>query len=92
MTPYRSRFRDWAAERTKEPREVCELALAHFNRGRMEAAYHRNYVLDRRGALTQQWAGLPLHGLTGRATGGFARPACGPSLRRRPAQLAPYEP
>ena len=33
---FRSSFRDWAAERTDVPREVCELALAHVNRNRVE--------------------------------------------------------
>ena len=28
---FRSSFRDWTAERTDVPREVCELALAHVN-------------------------------------------------------------
>ena len=30
---FRSSFRDWAAECTDAPREVCELALAHVNSG-----------------------------------------------------------
>ena len=34
---FRSSFRDWAAERTNTPREVCELALAHVNDDRVEA-------------------------------------------------------
>ena len=36
---FRSSFRDWAAECTEAPREVCELALAHVNNDRVEAAY-----------------------------------------------------
>ena len=35
---FRSSFRDWAAERTEVPREVCELALAHVNSDRVEAS------------------------------------------------------
>ena len=35
---FRSSFRDWAAECTDAPREVCELSLAHFNSDRVEAA------------------------------------------------------
>ncbi len=38
----RSRFRDWAAECTDAPREVCEIALAHVNTDRVEAAYRGN--------------------------------------------------
>ena len=39
---FRSSFRDWAAECTAAPRNVCELALAHVNSDRVEAAYWRN--------------------------------------------------
>ena len=35
---FRSSFRDWAAECTDAPREVCELSLAHVNSDRVEAA------------------------------------------------------
>ena len=35
---FRSSFRDWAAECTDAPRDVCELALAHVNSGRVESA------------------------------------------------------
>ena len=45
---FRSSFRDWAAERTDVPREVCELALAHVNSDRVEAAYRRTDLFDRR--------------------------------------------
>ena len=38
---FRSGFRDWAAERTDVPREVYELALAHVNSDRVEAAYRQ---------------------------------------------------
>ena len=34
---FRSSFRDWAAECTDAPREVCELALAHVSRNRPPA-------------------------------------------------------
>jgi integrase len=36
---FRSSFRDWAAEQTNFPREVCEMALAHTVENRVEAAY-----------------------------------------------------
>ena len=38
---FRSTFREWAAEATGYPREVAELALAHVNRDKVEAAYQR---------------------------------------------------
>ena len=53
---FRSSFRDWAAECTEAPREVCELALAHVNGDRVEAAYRRSDLFERRRALMQQWA------------------------------------
>ena len=53
---FRSSFRDWAAECSDAPREVCELALAHVNTNRIEAAYRRTDLFDRRRALMEQWA------------------------------------
>ena len=53
---YRSSFRDWAAELTDTPREICELALAHVNSDRVEAAYRRSDLFDRRRELMEQWA------------------------------------
>ena len=53
---FRSSFRDWAAECTDAPREVCELALAHVNSDRVEAAYRRSDLFERRRMLMQQWA------------------------------------
>ncbi|MCY4060285.1 MAG: site-specific integrase, partial [Gammaproteobacteria bacterium] len=53
---FRSSFRDWAAERTDVPREVCELALAHVNSDRVEAAYRRSDLFERRRSLMSDWA------------------------------------
>ena len=53
---FRSSFRDWAAERTEVPREVCELALAHVNSDRVEAAYRRSDLFERRRELMAAWA------------------------------------
>ena len=53
---FRLSFRDWAAECTEVPREVCELALAHANSDRVEAAYRRSDLFERRRVLMQQWA------------------------------------
>lgn len=52
----RSSARDWMSECTDTPREVCELALAHVNSDRVEAAYRRTDLFDRRRALMQAWA------------------------------------
>lgn len=53
----RSSFRQWAAERTNRPREVCELALAHVNSNRVEAAYQRSDLFELRRRMMEQWAG-----------------------------------
>lgn len=52
----RSSFRDWAAECSDVPREVCELALAHVNNDRVEAAYRRSDLFERRRTLMTEWA------------------------------------
>ena len=53
---FRSSFRDWAAERTDVPHEICELALAHVNSDRVEAAYRRSDLFERRRELKQDWS------------------------------------
>jgi len=53
---FRSSFRDWAAECSDAPREVCELALAHVNSDRVEAAYRRTDLFERRRELMEEWS------------------------------------
>ena len=53
---FRSSFRDWAAECTDAPREVCELALAHVNPDRVEAAYRRSDLFEKRRGLMTDWS------------------------------------
>lgn len=53
---FRSAFRDWAAERTHFPREVCEMALAHTIKDKAEAAYRRGDLFEKRRALMDAWA------------------------------------
>ena len=52
---FRSSFRDWAAERTNFPREICEMAIAHKVVQGAEAAYWRGDVLDKRRGLMDLW-------------------------------------
>lgn len=59
---FRSAFRDWAAETTNFPREVCEMALAHTIKSKAEAAYRRGDMLDKRRALMSEWAEFATHG------------------------------
>ncbi|WP_082513992.1 site-specific integrase [Methylobacterium sp. Leaf465] len=58
ITPhgFRSSFRDWAAECTSLPREVAEMALAHTVENRVEAAYRRGDLLEKRRELMMMWA------------------------------------
>ena len=53
---FRSTFRDWAAEETNHPREVIEAALAHVVRNRVEAAYTRSDLFERRRILLDDCA------------------------------------
>jgi len=53
---FRSTFRDWCAEETHYPRDVCEMALAHTLDNDVEAAYRRGDLLEKRRALMKDWA------------------------------------
>ena len=60
---FRSTFRTWAAEHTHYPREVCEMALAHALNDKVEAAYNRGDLLDKRWCLMREWAGFIEQGM-----------------------------
>ncbi|MER9722611.1 MULTISPECIES: integrase arm-type DNA-binding domain-containing protein [unclassified Mesorhizobium] len=53
---FRSTFRDWVAERTAYPSDVAEMALAHSIRNKVEAAYRRGDLFDKRRQPMQDWA------------------------------------
>ena len=53
---FRSTFRDWAAERTTYPNHVVELALAHAIGDKVEAAYRRGDLFEKRKHLMEAWA------------------------------------
>jgi integrase len=53
---FRSTFRDWAADMTAYPREICELALAHTIGNRTEEAYQRSDLFEKRRRLMADWA------------------------------------
>jgi integrase len=53
---FRSTFRDWAAERTNFPNEVVEMALAHAIGSKVEAAYRRGDLFEKRRKLMDAWA------------------------------------
>ena len=52
---FRSSFRDWCGE-TGQPREVAEACLAHTVKSKVEAAYARSDLLNRRRILMRAWA------------------------------------
>lgn len=56
MHGFRSTFRDWAAETTDYPHEMQEMALAHTVGDKVEAAYRRGDMLEKRRAMMQDWA------------------------------------
>ena len=53
---FRSTFRDWAAETTAYPSEVVEMALAHAIESKVEAAYRRGDLFEKRARLMAEWA------------------------------------
>jgi integrase len=52
---FRSSFRDWVSEETNHPSEVAEMALAHAITNKVEAAYRRKDLLERRRLLLTDW-------------------------------------
>ena len=52
----RSTFRDWAAEETDYPNEVAEMALAHVIGNKVEAAYRRGDLFEKRRQMMDDWA------------------------------------
>ncbi len=53
---FRSTARDWAAERTAYPNDVCEMALAHVIENKVEAAYRRGDLFEKRRLMMADWA------------------------------------
>ena len=53
---FRSTFRDWGSEQTAYPSEMCEMALAHAVSNKVEAAYRRGDMLEKRRRLMADWA------------------------------------
>ncbi|WP_199873492.1 site-specific integrase [Ideonella sp. A 288] len=53
---FRSSFRDWTSEHTNYPSEVAEMALAHTVANKVEAAYRRGDLFERRVLLMAEWA------------------------------------
>lgn len=66
---FRSTFRDWAAETTAYPGEVVEMALAHAVGDKVEAAYRRGDLFDKRRRLMEEWGQYARRSVEGLVTG-----------------------
>jgi integrase len=53
---FRSTFKDWCSEQTAYPNEMSEMALAHTVSDKVEAAYRRGDMRERRRRLMADWA------------------------------------
>jgi integrase len=53
---FRSTFKDWASEMTAYPNELSELALAHTVSDKVEAAYRRGDMREKRRRMMSDWA------------------------------------
>jgi integrase len=53
---FRSTFRDWVSEQTNFQGEIAEAALAHVVGDKVEAAYRRGDLFDKRRRLMSAWA------------------------------------
>ena len=52
---FRSTFKDWASEQTAYSNEVSEMALAHKIHSKVESAYRRGDLFEKRRALMADW-------------------------------------
>lgn len=59
---FRSSFRDWCAESTGYGHEVAEMALAHTIDNKVERAYRRGDLFDKRRRLMGDWATFCISG------------------------------
>lgn len=53
---FRSTFRDWVADCTDFPDSLAEMALAHAVESKVEGAYRRGDMLERRRRMMEEWA------------------------------------
>lgn len=54
---FRSTFKDWCSESTNHPNIVSEAALAHTIPDKVEKAYRRGELFEKRKRLMRDWAG-----------------------------------
>jgi len=53
---FRATFKTWASERTSSQNDIVEASLAHTIGGKVEQAYRRGDLFDKRRRLIAQWA------------------------------------
>lgn len=53
---FRSSFRDWVSEETDFDGDIAEMALAHAIENKVEAAYRRGNLLEKRKVMMEAWA------------------------------------
>lgn len=53
---FRSTFKDWCSDQTSYPNEMSEMAMSHTVSDKVEAAYRRGDMRDRRKQLMEDWA------------------------------------
>ena len=53
---FRSTFRTWCGEWTNYPRELAEAALSHTIKSKVEAAYLRTRMVEKRRVMMAEWA------------------------------------
>jgi integrase len=53
---FRATFKTWASERTSFQNEIVEASLAHTIGGKVEQAYMRGDLFEKRRRLMHQWA------------------------------------
>ena len=59
---FRSSFRDWVAEETDFEGAIAEMALAHTISNKVEAAYRRGNLLEKRRKLMESWGAYCIGG------------------------------
>jgi integrase len=59
---FRATFKTWASERTSFQNEIVEASLAHTIGGKVEQAYRRGDMFEKRRRLMQQWAAFCTNG------------------------------
>ena len=70
---FRSSFRDWCSERTSYPPAVAEKALAHTIGSKVERAYSRTTLFEKRRKLMDTWAQFCTSPAAGAAVVSLAR-------------------